>query len=231
MFTGYGSQYADMGRQLYETQPTFRAAIDRCDEIFQSQTGESLVALLYSQPKIESQKSEIIPQPAVFALEYALAELWKSWGVEPAIVAGHSLGEYAAACVAGVFSLADGLKLVIARDRLMQAVPDVGEMVTVFADEATVSAVLASRPDVTIAAINSPETVVISGRRDAVQQVMIDLQAKKIRSRRLPIAYASHSPLIEPILDEFERIAAEVTYSAPHTALVSSLTGELIDWL
>ncbi len=228
LFTGYGSQYADMGRQLYETQPTFHAALDRCDALYRAQTGESLIELLYPQSIIENQKSEIITQPAVFALECALAELWKSWGVEPAIVAGHSLGEYAAACVAGVFSLADGLKLVIARDRLMRSLPDSGEMVTVFADEATVSAVLVAQPEVAIAAINSPETVVISGRRDAVQRVIADLQAKKIRSRRLPIAYAAHSPLIEPILDEFERVAAEVTYSAPHTALVSSLTGELI---
>ncbi len=228
IFTGYGSQYMDMGRQLYETQPTFRAAIDRCEEVFHAQADESLVALLYPQSKIQNLKSEIISQPAVFALEYALAELWKSWGVQPASVAGHSLGEYAAACVAGVFNLADGLKLVVARDRLMRSLPDAGEMVAVFADEATVSTVLASRPDVAIAAVNSPETVVISGRRDAIQRAMIDLQVKKIRSRRLPIAYASHSPLIEPILDEFECIAAEVTYSSPQTALVSSLTGELI---
>ncbi|MBI5563327.1 MAG: acyltransferase domain-containing protein [Chloroflexi bacterium] len=238
LFTGYGSQYADMGRQLYDTQPTFRAAIDRCDAIFQSQTGESLKKLLYSQSAINNptllrsgdySQQSTITQPAVFALEYALAELWQSWGVEPAIVAGHSLGEYAAACVAGVFSLADGLKLVAARDRLMRAVPEVGEMVTVFADEATVAATLAAQPEVAIAAINSPETVVISGRSAAVHAVLAELQARKIRSRRLPIAYASHSPLIEPILDEFERIASEVEYSRPHTALMSSVTGEMID--
>ncbi len=227
LFTGYGSQYAGMGRHLYATQPTFRAAIDRCEALYQAQTGESLTASLYTS-SADSLPPSAISQPAVFALEVALAELWKSWGVLPSIVAGHSLGEYAAACVAGVFSLADGLKLVGARDRLMRTASAAGEMVTVFADEATAASVLAERPEVSIAAINSPETVVISGRQEAVQQVVTELQVKKIRTRRLPIAYASHSPLIEPILDEFERIAAEVTYSTPHTALVSSLTGEPI---
>jgi acyl transferase domain-containing protein/SAM-dependent methyltransferase len=227
LFTGYGSQYADMGRQLYATQLAFRAAIDRCEALYQAQTGESLIESLYPRSAIQNQQSTI-SQPAVFALEVALAELWKTWGVEPSVVAGHSLGEYAAACVAGVFSLHEGMKLVVARDRLMQAVPDAGEMVTVFADEATVSAILADYPAVAIAAINSPETVVISGRSEVIQQVTAELQARKIRSRRLPIAYASHSPLIEPILDEIERIAAQVTYLTPHTALVSSLTGEQV---
>ena len=124
-----------------------------------------------------------IAQPAVFALQYALAQLWQSWGVEPAIVAGHSLGEYAAACVAGVFSLADGLKLAAARDRLMRSVPVAGEMVTVFADEATVSTVLAPQPDVAIAAINSPESVVISGRSEAVRS-----SYRRIASAQDPIA-------------------------------------------
>ena len=229
LFTGYGSQYADMGRALYDTQPTFRAAIERCAELLRSYLDEPLRSTLYPSAFSLQPSALLITQPAVFALEYALAELWKSWGVEPAIVAGHSLGEYAAACVAGVFSLADGLKLVAARDRLLRAVPEAGEMVAVFADEATVAAALIAQPEVAIAAINSPETVVISGCRAAVHAVLAELHARQIRSRRLPIAYASHSPLIEPVLDEFERVAAEVEYSRPHTALMSSVTGELID--
>ncbi len=122
------AQYAGMGRQLYETQPTFRDAIDRCDEILSPQIKRSLVALLFSQDG-DGLDQTANTQPALFALEYALTELWQSWGVIPDVVMGHSVGEVVAACVAGVFSLKDGLKLIAERGRLMQALPQDGDMV------------------------------------------------------------------------------------------------------
>ncbi|MBR8838432.1 MAG: SDR family NAD(P)-dependent oxidoreductase [Stigonema ocellatum SAG 48.90 = DSM 106950] len=123
LFTDLGSQYVGMGRDIYEQAPTFRKAMDRCDEILRPYLEQPLLSILYSEPEKSSLDDTVYAQPALFALEYALAELWKSWGIEPSVVMGNSLGEYVAACVAGVFSLEDGLKLIVARARLMQALP------------------------------------------------------------------------------------------------------------
>jgi myxalamid-type polyketide synthase MxaB len=226
LFTGQGAQYVGMARQLYETQPTFRKTLNKCDEILRPLLNQSLIALLHSsQPSLLDQTA--YTQPALFAIEYALAELWRSWGIEPSAVLGHSVGEYVAACVAGVFSLEDGLKLIAERGRLMGALPAGGEMVAIFADEAKVAEAVAPFADrVSIAAVNGPKNVVISGVGEAVQAIAQKLEADGIKSKRLTVSHAFHSPLMAPMLDEFERAAGQVTMKAPSISLISNVSAQ-----
>lgn len=246
LFTGQGAQYREMGRSLYETQPTFRRILAECDALLQQHLGESLLAMLYAEastatPERPAQAVHERPsidnttytQPALFALEYALAQLWITWGVQPAVLMGHSVGELVAACVAGVFSLADGLKLIAARGRLMGALPQTGAMVSLMTDEARVQAAIAAygaaaEPvEVSIAAVNGPASVVIAGRREPVLAIAEQLAAEGIKSRPLTVSHAFHSPLMEPMLDAFRAVAGTITYHAPTTPLISNVTGQL----
>jgi phthiocerol/phenolphthiocerol synthesis type-I polyketide synthase C len=231
LFTGQGSQYPGMGRQLYETQPTFRKTLDRCAEILRPYLEESLLSVLFPEPGVSSPLDETAyTQPALFALEYALAELWRSWGVEPDVVLGHSVGEYVAACVAGVFSPEDALKLIAERGRLMQALPRKGEMAVVFANEALVAEALTPfRETVSIAGINGPENTVISGARESVSALLEIFAARGIHTQPLNVSHAFHSPLMEPILDAFEQVASQVHFEAPHIPLISNLTGRVLE--
>ncbi|MDZ8137565.1 MAG: type I polyketide synthase [Nostoc sp. DedQUE04] len=246
LFTGQGSQYINMGRQLYDRQPIFRQTIEQCDEILRPYLEHSLLEVLYpSQEAFEHLLDRTAyTQPALFAIEYALYQLWKSWGIEPNVVLGHSVGEYVAACVAGVFSLEDGLKLIAYRGQLMQQLPSGGEMVSLMACEERVRKIIApfndtvalafaqrlvEKPAVGIAAINGPESVVISGASEDIAAICQQLSIQGVKTKRLQVSHAFHSPLMTPMLKEFEQVASQITYKQPQIPLISNVTGKLAD--
>jgi malonyl CoA-acyl carrier protein transacylase len=234
LFTGQGSQYIRMGWELYQTQPIFRQALEQCSRILQPYLKISLLEVLYPHTEVEKQSHLLnetaYTQPALFALEYALFELWKSWGIEPGIVMGHSVGEYVAATLAGVFSLEDGLKLIATRGRLMQQLPEGGEMVSVLASESQVREALAPyTSQVAIAAFNSPQSIVISGASEAIGAICSSLESQGVKIKRLQVSHAFHSPLMEPMLREFEAVAQQVTYNQPRIPLISNVTGKQAD--
>ncbi len=224
LFTGSGAQYVEMGRELYETEPRFRQILNNCDEVFQAGFGHSLLAVLYPGTELQSSLIDELAymQPALFAIEYALAKLWEAWGVRPDVVMGHSLGEYAAACLAGVFSLADGFKLIATRGRLMGTTAG-GAAFALETDEETARQIVSPFGErVSVSIVNGPRNVVISGDVEAVEAALGTLP--EVKATRLKILCAPHSPLMDPILDEFEAAVLRTPLAQPQIPFVSNLS-------
>lgn len=231
LFTGQGAQSIGMGKSLYQACPTFRDILDHCDDVLRSTCEMSLLAAMFGErPEADRIHHTSYAQPALFALEYALAQTWRSWGIEPAVVCGHSVGEYAAACVAGLFSLEDGLACIAERGRLMGHLPRGGAMATIFAAEAVVAETIQPyAAELAIAALNGPEQVVISGAQAALQRAVQRFEAQGISTLALTVSHAFHSPLMEPVLTPFEAAMRQVAFATPTLPLISNLTGQPVD--
>ncbi len=228
MFPGQGSQTVDMGRRLYESEPVFRDTVDDCARVLQPEIGIDLRAVLYpDESDRETARATLtqtaITQPALFTVEFALAQLWMSWSVRPDAMIGHSIGEYVAACIGGTFERDDALRLVAHRGRLMQAAPP-GAMLAVRAPADVVATELPA--DVSIAALNAPNLTVVSGTDAAIRAFTTRLDTTGIPHRRLHTSHAYHSPMMDQVVDPFAAIVAATPRRAPDLRWTSSLTGQ-----
>jgi amino acid adenylation domain-containing protein len=230
MFSGQGAQYLNMGLTLYQNEPTFRYQVDFCSEYLKPQLGLDLRQVLYPNQEHSSEATEqlnqtAITQSALFITEYALAKLWMAWGISPEAMIGHSIGEYVAACLAGVFSLEDALSLVAARGKMMQQRPH-GAMLAVSLSEPEVQPLLGK--ELSLAAINGPSRCVVSGITKAVAALESQLLKQGIECRRLHTSHAFHSEMMEPILVPFTERVKQVKLNPPQIPYLSNVTGNWI---
>ena len=228
VFSGQGPQWFGMGRCLFEREPVYRETIERCAALLEPLADWSLLEELSRNEAHSRLDQTEIAQPALFALQMGLAALWRSWGIEPAAVAGHSLGEIAAACVGGALTLEQAVRVVFHRGRLMQRITGGGRMAAlgVSQEEAeTLIAPYAGR--LGVAAINSPSSLTISGETDAVEAVCAELERTDVFCRMLPVSYAFHSPQVEPLCEELSQALDGLTPAASRVPIVSTLTGQL----
>jgi acyl transferase domain-containing protein/thioesterase domain-containing protein/aryl carrier-like protein len=230
LFPGGGAQYAGMGAELYEKEPVYRDAVDACLSVVQPRLKFDLRRLMFPPPdevaKVDKQlEAPSLALPALFAVEYALATLLQSWGLLPAALIGHSAGEYAAACVSGVFSMPDAISLVALRGMLFEKLPR-GAMLSIALPEEQVRPLLGS--ELSLAAVNGPSLCVASGPVDAIARLESKLAAEEIEHARVHIDVAAHSSMLEPILSEFERFCKPIAFQKPKIPFVSNLTGTWI---
>jgi len=230
MFTGQGSQYPGMGAGLYRHEPTFRAEVDRCAELLRPSLGLDLREVIFpaggpSEEAARALRQTSLTQPALFVVEYALARLLMEWGLKPAAMIGHSIGEYVAACLAGVFTLEDALGLVAERGRLMQAMPE-GSMLSVRLGEEEVAPLL--RPGLDLAAVNAPTQCVVAGPSEAIDELEGELSKRGHEPVRLQTSHAFHSGMMEPVLAPFAERVRAAKPKAPRLPFVSNVTG---DWI
>lgn len=231
LFPGQGAQYVNMGRELYESEPIFRESVDRCAECLQSHLQFDIRSALYPRAAAKAEAEQRInetrvTQPAIFVVEYALARLWMAWGIKPSVLIGHSVGEYVAAVLAGVFSLEEALGLLAARAKLMQDLPG-GSMLAVRRGVAELEGSLPE--DVAIAAINSPSLTTLSGPTPTLQALQESLEGRKVVCRLLPTSHAFHSAMMDPIVEPFTEAAAKVRQQKPGLPWISSCTGTWMD--
>jgi amino acid adenylation domain-containing protein len=230
MFPGQGSQHPNMGREIYEAEPVFRDTVDQCAKILQPHLGEDLRTLLYpaegASDKAKRRVTEtVIAQPAIFTIEYALAQLWMNWGIRPQTMLGHSVGEFVAACLAGVFSLEDALALIATRGRMMQEIPQ-GGMLSVRLPESELVKRLNGK--LSIAAVNSPSLCVVAGPFDSLEGFERDLGREGLACRRLVTSHAFHSAMMDPLIEPFAAKVGSVRLNSPQIPYISGVTGTWI---
>ncbi len=229
LFSGQGSQYVDMGRELYEKVPNFRKHIDACFDAIPKDSGQVLREILYPTDRVEPESEKInqtsATQPLLFVIEYALARLLMDWGIEPDMMIGHSVGEYTAACLAGVLSMADAMTLLQLRGKLMESC-EPGRMLSVPLSEEDLVEYLSD--SVELAAVNSPRLSVLSGDEDSLTRVQEALSRKQIDSTLLHTSHAFHSRMMEPILSAYEAAVQKIDFGKPAIPYISNLTGTWI---
>jgi amino acid adenylation domain-containing protein len=227
MFPGQGSQYPQMARELYAGEPVFRRTVDLCCDVLKPELGLDLRSLLYPSNGGDPEKlsATLLAQPAIFTVEYALAQLLMSWGLQPSAMIGHSVGEFAAACLAGVFSLEDALSLVARRGRMMQELPG-GAMLAVRLPDAEIAAL--AKGGVSVAAVNAPGMSVLAGPFEAIEAVEAELSQRGATHRRLQTSHAFHSGMIDPLVAPFTEAVAAIRLNAPELPYISGVTG---DWV
>lgn len=229
MFPGQGSQYVNMGRELYKTEPVFREWIDRCSELLEPELGLDVRSLIYPDDVKTFHRTSLretqIAQPAIFAIEYALAQLWISWGIKPNAAIGHSIGEYVAATIAGVFSIEDALYLVAQRGKLMQQMPT-GSMLAVSLSEIEVRELLTD--ELSLAASNADNLCVISGNDEAITRIAKELKDKSIECRHLHTSHAFHSPMMDDAIAPLQQELAKINLNPPQLPFISNVTGTWI---